>query len=64
MVFQLHANKNGFDETVADWRFDPYDSDYKRGFLMNKSELEEYDELFPLHPLSMTREFVRTVLTN
>ncbi len=46
------------------WASDPYDSTYKEGFLMNLSEDEIYDDLFPNHPLSKAREFVEFILDN
>eukprot|EP01084_Bolivina_argentea_P159065 277048_1 len=35
---------------------DPYDAKYKTGNQMNLSELEKYDHLFPMHPLSVIRQ--------
>lgn len=43
---------------------DPYDASYSNGFLMNLSEDEIYDDLFPNHPLSKAREFVEFILDN
>jgi len=40
------------------WTFDPYDANYKKGFLMNLSEDAKFDEMFPEHPLSVARKFV------
>lgn len=58
VVFQMLASENGFDETKAVWTEDPYDPFFNRGLLMNKSELYDYDDMFPNHPLSMARRFV------
>ncbi len=46
------------------WSCDPYDPDFKEGFLMNFSEQERFDEAFPDHPLSKAREFVRNIADN
>lgn len=43
------------------WCFDPYDKTLKRSYLMNLSEKEEYDEMFPDHPLSQCRKFVKLI---
>lgn len=44
------------------WCFDPYDKNSKRSYLMNLSEKEEYDEMFPDHPLSQCRKFVKLII--
>ena len=43
---------------------DPYNSDYRKGFLMNFSERDLFDERFPEHPLSMIRKYVKWVIKN
>ena len=43
---------------------DPYDSEYREGFLMNFSERDIFDERFPDHPLSIARKYVKWVLEN
>lgn len=43
------------------WMFDPYDKFLKRPYMMNLSEKEEYDEMFPDHPLSQCRKFVKLI---
>ena len=43
------------------WMFDPYDKSFNRPYMMNLSEKEEYDELFPDHPLSQCRKFVKLI---
>jgi len=45
----------------AGWIKDPYDETIHEGVLMNLSELEQFDKQFPESPLSMCREFVRTL---
>ena len=49
------------DDPFVGWAKDPYDDTIREGALMNLSEREEFDEQFPGFPLSMCREFVRTV---
>ena len=62
-VFSALMNK-GTITGPEEWRKDPYDKNHTRGFLMNLSERPEYDKLFPDHPLSVLREYVRWVTTN
>ena len=47
-----------------DWFCDPYDPNYTKGFLMNRSEVPELDSMFPEHPLSVTRSLVSFVVEN
>ena len=44
------------------WSADPYDKGRTHGPLMNLSEAPQYDEMFPLHPLSELRRFVATMV--
>ena len=64
MVFamKLKGAAQDFDRIRSGWTQDPYDKDYTRGALMNASEAECYDELFPSHPLSVTRRFVAQII--
>ena len=50
------------DDPFSGWTQDPYDANLKIGALMNISEQERFDEKFPGFPLSMCREFVRTLV--
>lgn len=52
-LVSAHDNKN--------WWFDPYDKDFKHPFLMNLSEQEDLDALFPEHPLSQCRKFIKLI---
>ena len=47
-----------------DWMEDPYDKQYLKGIRMNKSENALYDSLFPNHPLSQARMFLRYIVEN
>ena len=47
-----------------DWEEDPYDKDFKFGLLKNHGEDEEYDFLFPEHPLSQARKLITEVIEN
>ena len=49
-------------DPFAGWTKDPYDNTIRGGTLMNLSEQEIFDEQFPGFPLTMCREFVRTVM--
>ncbi len=48
-------------EDKENWWFDPYDKDFKHPFLMNLSEKEELDKIFPEHPLTQARQFVKLI---
>ena len=48
----------------TEWFEDPYDPDYKRGFLMNRSESPEFDSVFPSHALSVARALIGFVIDN
>lgn len=48
--------------SLEGWSKDPYDESFTNGIARNLSEDEAYDALFPDHPLSTLRRFVRTVL--
>lgn len=49
---------NGFEG----WNIDPIEDHPVDGFPMNLSELEDFDEHFPMHPLSELRSLARFVL--
>jgi|GEM_PF-752216 len=42
-------------ELMKQYRQDPYDKNFQEGNTMNISEREEFDYLFPFHPLSIIR---------
>ena len=46
------------------WERDPFDPEVKEGFLMDWTEDEKYDALFPYSPLSELRGFLRYVIEN
>lgn len=43
------------------WMVDRYVPDLKRGYLMNLSEYEDFDEAFPEHPLSRGRKIIKII---
>ena len=66
MVYALCRRENVVGDEknpFADWTCDPYEVSYKKGALMNLSEQEKYDDMFPGFPLSICREVVRTLLS-
>lgn len=64
-VFELFIRKNKDSKNIYDgWFEDPYDKNYKKGLLKNKSELREFDELFPDHPLSELRRLLNYFAEN
>ena len=65
LVFsQFTALCKSMDEAIEKWNEDPYDSNFKDGFLMNRSETEKFDESFPDHPLTHCRKLVEYIITN
>ncbi|MBR4737835.1 MAG: hypothetical protein IK051_09245 [Rhodocyclaceae bacterium] len=52
------------DDPFCGWREELYDDSYAVEAQKNLSEEEKYDEMFPAHPLSMCRAFVRTVTSS
>lgn len=47
---------------TSKWSYDPYDKNLHRQCLMNISEEERFDQLFPDHPLTQCREFINLVI--
>lgn len=47
-----------------DWMQDPYDKEFKKGILMNKSELKDFDKHFPNHPLTQARSMLNFLIKN
>lgn len=63
MEFARRAGLVNLSEgNMSGWNYDPYDPDFRRGYLMNLSEKEGLDGFFPDHPLSQAREFLLAVL--
>lgn len=46
------------------WMRDPYDTSLQNRFLMNLSELEQFDQYFPNHPLSVARHTIKEIIEN
>ena len=57
------ADKCGWTVDGPDPQFqqDPYDPNFKASVLRNKSDDEEWDELFPEHPLSRIRAALKSI---
>jgi hypothetical protein len=49
------------EEGAERWSIDPYDPEIKEGTLMNLSEKEEYDFIFPEHPLTFIRNKLKAL---
>ena len=65
MVYAMLANRAEVrlcEGGIEGWTADPYDPFFTFGVLMNRSEQAQYDNLFPRHPLSELRRFVREVI--
>ena len=64
-IKEKHTDKHFTTKEIMKMFFeDPYDSEYRDGFLMNFSERDIFDEKFPDHPLSIARKYVKWVLEN
>lgn len=48
------------DDPTGGWARDPFDRS-TTGFVMNMSEVPDFDAQFPNHPLSMARELLRNI---
>lgn len=65
LVLNLLVNEGKLDfPPTSGWMEDPYDKTYDKGIPMNMSEKEEYDKMFPDHPLSQLRAVVRYIEEN
>ncbi|MDV3136669.1 hypothetical protein [Mycobacterium sp. 29Ha] len=65
IVYEMAQRHNMLHEPTAGdptggWAHDPFDHS-TTGFVMNMSELPDFDEQFPSHPLTMTRELLRNI---
>ena len=49
---------------LNNWSFDPYNSTYTKGSLMNKSEEFKYDAEFEDHPLTQVRKYISQIEKN
>lgn len=64
MLYLMSLGSSEIKLQAEQWTRDPYDPDREKGFLMDWTEDEKYDGLFPYHPLSELRKFVRFVIEN
>jgi hypothetical protein len=62
-VYGLARRDGIVDENMNGWSVDPYDPTYKKGILMNVSENKYFDEMFPFHPLSEIRKFIKELMS-
>ena len=61
----FREGKISFGENdLPGWAADPYDPAWKQGTLMNLAEREEYDHLFPGHPLTIVRDGLKAAAAN
>jgi hypothetical protein len=52
------------EKDILGWAADPYDPTWKQGAPMNLAERQEYDHLFPGHPLTIVRDGLKAVAGN
>ena len=62
MVMAQLQNEGLLDDFPEGWSADPYDPDFKKGFLMNLAEQEKYDKYFVTHPLSEARKLAKFIV--
>lgn len=60
-TYSMLRNKGAVDADMGNWAADPYDPTIRHGFLANMGESQEFDGLFPEHPLSLARDMVARV---
>ena len=53
----ISIDENGY----SNWFCDPYDNAFQGGVLMNKSEQDDYDVEFPIHPLTQVRQLLKQI---
>ncbi|MFT6151823.1 MAG: hypothetical protein ACJAY9_001219 [Flavobacteriales bacterium] len=53
-----------FEESYLEWARDPYRKNFNEGLLMNLSEKEIYDSIYPNHALSKARKIINTIENN
>lgn len=63
-IFGKMSMDGSMDFDLGSWEGDPYDPQYLRGFLMNRSERAEFDEQYPDHPLSRIRKLAAFMVEN
>ena len=59
MIYEMKRKDGSVGNDFTGWMADPYDANCQKEYLMNLSELEEYDSMFPSHPLTIAREIAR-----
>lgn len=67
LIFELMRREGlvTVDKTgVKGWAYDPYDENSLRKFMMNLSEQSRFDEMFPHHPLTQCRNFLKYIIEN
>lgn len=62
--YSMLCGKGIVDEGMGSWTADPYDPGIRHGFLANAGESQEFDKLFPDHPLTLARNLVACIATS
>ena len=63
----MKAGEVSFNRETADldnWYVDPYDSKLAGLLVRNKAELEQYDDIFPDHALTLVRKTVHNIVNS
>lgn len=63
-ILAFLQNSGDIDINSSDWICDPYNPEFNKGFLMNKSEQRQFDKMFPEHPLSVARTLIEFIISN
>ena len=61
VVMEIATREGRVGRKMKGWTCDPYDPKYNKGFLMNISEEEKYDQMFLHHPLTEARRLAKFV---
>lgn len=64
VIHSALVNEGIIESEDPRWMRDPYDENIKDRFLMNLSELEQFDQNFPTHPLSVARRTIHGIVEN
>lgn len=61
VVMEIAMREGKVGSQMNGWTCDPYDPKFTKGFLMNLSEDEKYDQMFIHHPLTEARRLAKFV---
>ena len=64
-VFAMYQKEHpNLADPFEGWSCDPYEPTFKKGFLRNLSEHQQFDRFCPGHPLSQARAYIDYIIDN